>query len=176
VNQPRKFLAELARILKPGGRLQIITPNAIQDLSFSKRAYSARMPITMLLNHITYFSPKALAVALARHGLAAKSLHCYDIRYALKDFGVFGLNPPKDIQPGPSMTEALELPEKDNLSQWTPEKIDELRKHRKVSASYGFIRETLPRFFTLPMPPSLRIGHEIYALAEKPNQSQDLRV
>ncbi|MGZ6334095.1 MAG: class I SAM-dependent methyltransferase, partial [Bdellovibrionota bacterium] len=52
INQPERFLSELARILKPGGRIQIITPNAIQDLAFAKRADRAGTPLTMLLNHI----------------------------------------------------------------------------------------------------------------------------
>ena len=167
VNQPEKFVSELSRILAPGGRLQIITPNAIQDLAFSKRAYAAGTPMTMLLNHIMYFSPKALQTALERAGLKTRKLHCYDVRYALKDFGVFGLNPPRDIQPGPEMAQALKLPARDELSQWDASRIAELRAHPKVSASYGFFRETLPRAFTLKVPPGFKIGHEIYALAEK---------
>jgi 2-polyprenyl-3-methyl-5-hydroxy-6-metoxy-1,4-benzoquinol methylase len=170
VNQPKVFLSELARVLKPGGRLQIITPNAIQDLAFSKRAAKAGMPMTMLLNHINYFSPKALWIALQSHGLKTKTLFCYDIRYAMKDFGLFGLNRPQNVRLGPEMALALALPDKDTLSQWTASRIEELRKHPKVSARYGFFRETLPKFFTIPVPPGLKIGHEIYALAEKTQQ------
>lgn len=168
VNDPRKFIAELIRILKPGGRLQIITPNAIQDLAFAKRADQAGMPMTMLLNHIMMFSPKALRTALENTGFKIRKLHCYDVRYAIKDFGLFGLNPPRDIAPGPIMEEALKLPQRNELAQWDAKKIEVLRTHPKVSNAYGFFRETLPQVLTLKIPATLGVGHEIYALAEKP--------
>jgi 2-polyprenyl-3-methyl-5-hydroxy-6-metoxy-1,4-benzoquinol methylase len=170
VNEPGKFVSELVRILKPGGRLQIITPNAIQDLAFAKRAHQVGTPLTMLLNHIMYFSPKALETALTQAGLKIKKIHCYDIRYALKDFGVFGMNPPRDVKPGPEMLKALKLPERDELSQWDASTIGQLRNHPKVSGFYGFIRETLPKALSVKVPSRLKIGHEIYALAEKPSR------
>jgi SAM-dependent methyltransferase len=167
VNQPEKFISELARILRPGGRLQIITPNGLQDLAFAKRAFLAGTPLTMLLNHIMYFSPRALEIGLKRAGLRIVKSYCYDVRYAAKDFGLFGMNPPRDIQPGPEMKNALELPVRDELSKWDASKIEELRAHPRTSGFYGFFRETLPHILTFKVPPSLGIGHEIYALAEK---------
>jgi hypothetical protein len=53
------------------------------------------------------------------------------------------------------------------LSEWTPERIEELRSHRKVSRTYGFFRETLPKALTIRLPPAIGVGHEIYAMAEK---------
>lgn len=167
INQPQQFLKEVVRVLKPGGRIQIITPNPLQDLGFAKRAYQKGMPVTMLLNHIMYFSPTALRFALEKAGLRVRKLYCYDVRYALKDFGVFGMGQPKNISLGPSMNEALSLPLKDNLSQWNSENIHKLRTHKKVSRSYGFFKEVLPKWFTLRMPEKFGIGHEVYALAEK---------
>jgi len=171
VNHPKKFVSELARILKPGGRIQIITPNAIQDLAFAQRAHNQGTPVTMLLNHITDYSPRALERALLGAGLCLRKLYCYDVRYAAKDFGLFGMNPPRDVAPGPRMAEALELPSRDELSQWDAGAIERLRRHPKVSGLYGWWRETLPGALRLRVPPGLRIGHEIYALAEKPRDS-----
>lgn len=167
INQPHEFLREIWRVLKTGGRIQIITPNAIQDLSFAKRAYRAGTPLTMLLNHILYFSPRALRTALEKTGLEVRQLYGYDIRYALKDFGFFGMGQPKNIPPSPSMRDTLKLGMKDILQQWDEEKIAELRRHKKVSPLYGFFKETLPKSLTIHVPESIRIGHELYALAEK---------
>ncbi|MGZ3699586.1 MAG: hypothetical protein ACXWP5_15685, partial [Bdellovibrionota bacterium] len=109
----------------------------------------------------------ALARALNKAGLRARELYCYDVRHAIKDFGWLGQGKAEGIQPGPSMQEALKLPAKNLLSEWTSARIEELRHHPKTSARYGFLRETLPRAFRLKVPPELGIGHEIYALAEK---------
>jgi SAM-dependent methyltransferase len=172
INQPGRFLSELGRILKPGGRIQIITPNGYQDLAFPKRAYRAGTPVTMLLNHIIFFTPKTLRLALSRAGLRTRKLYCYDVRYALKDFGVFGMGKPRDIPEGPSMKEASGLELTSNLPAWNSGRIAELRSHRKVSLAYGFWRESLPRFFTPKISGRIGVGHEIYALAESnPSQS-----
>jgi hypothetical protein len=107
-------------------------------------------------------------MALEKAGLRTRKLYCYDIRYTLKDYGAFGLGkPPSSLPPGPSMSEALALPMKDVLSQWDSGRIEELRRHRKVSGFYGFMRETLPGWLTFRVPPRLGFGHEIFALAEK---------
>jgi 2-polyprenyl-3-methyl-5-hydroxy-6-metoxy-1,4-benzoquinol methylase len=167
INRPEIFLSEIARILRPGGRIQIITPNAIQDLSFARRAWASGTPLTMLLNHILMFSPRALETALARAGLRIRRLYGYDVRYSLKDFGLFGLGKPVGITQGPLLEETIRLPLRDLLAQWEPARIAELRSHRKTSAFYGFVRETLPGWLTWRVPARLGIGHELYALAEK---------
>jgi len=168
INQPQVFLKKLSAIMAPGGRVQIITPNARQDLAYARRAFAAGMPITMLLNHIMYFRTGTLKLALQNVGLDPIKLYCYDVRHALKDFGCFGLGKPERGANAPSIEETLKLQEKKALSHWTPEKLKELRHHKKTSLAYGFVKETLPKALTFHMPPRLEIGHEIYALAEKP--------
>lgn len=168
INQPEKFLAEIARILKPGGRIQIITPNSKQDLDFSRRAFRRGLPVTMLLNHIFYFSPKTLRTALDRIGLKTRQLYCYDLRYVAKDFGWLGAATPTHLELGPSMKETLQLEFSSPLREWTADRVDEVRHHPKVGRLYGLIRETLPRALRLRGPAWLGWGHEIYAIAEKP--------
>lgn len=167
INEPATFLAQIGRVLSPGGRLEIITPNGIQDLVFAKRAYAQGTPMTMLLNHILLFSPGGLRAALHGAGLQVESLYCYDLRHVLKDFGVFGMNKPERFGPGPSMEESPAEQALNPLEHWTPAKIDELRRHPKTRGWYGFVRETLPDWLTLPVPAKWGIGHEIYALATK---------
>lgn len=167
INQPKVFLEKLNSILATGGRVQIITPNAKQDLAFTRRAYASGKPITMLLNHIMYFRTGTMKLALENAGLKPIRLYCYDIRYALRDFGCLGMGKPGDLPTGPSIENTLKLNAKKTLGLWTPQKLDELRHHKKTSLMYGLIKETLPRTFTLHMPYKFEIGHEIYALAEK---------
>lgn len=168
INQPQIFLKKLSLILSQGGRVQIITPNAKQDLAYTRRAYAAGLPITLLLNHIMYFRTPTLRLALKNVGLNPIQLYCYDVRYALKDFGCFGMGKPVAGDATPSIKETLQLQEKKTLSLWTSEKIQELRNHKKTSWQYGFIKETLPQAFSIRVPASWEVGHEIYALAEKP--------
>jgi 2-polyprenyl-3-methyl-5-hydroxy-6-metoxy-1,4-benzoquinol methylase len=170
INEPGKFLQELMRILKPGGRIHLVTPNGKQDLAFAYRASQQGTPITMLLNHILLFSPKTLQTALESVGLRIKKMYCYDVRYTAKDMGWFGLGKPQSISPGPEMAEAMKLPLNSELFQWKPEDIQKLRTHKKVTAAYGFIKHTLPGFFSPKVPAHLALGHEIYALAEKPSE------
>lgn len=167
INQPQAFLSKLSTVLTPGGRVQIITPNSKQDLTYTRLSYAAGIPMTMLLNHILYFKTGTLRLALQRVALHPLKLYCYDIRNAFKDFGHFGLRKPVEGGPPPSMEEALQLEEKKMLSIWTPEKIKELRHHKKTSWIYGWVKEGLPKAFTFRIPAQLEVGHEIYALAEK---------
>ncbi len=179
INRPQLFLEQISSILAPGGRIQIITPNGIQDLAFFRRAHRQGITLNMQLNHILYFSPKTLKKALNRAGISTKKLYCYDLRYVLKDFGILGLGKPTSTPPLPSLTEALSRqfdPKNDQkidrsnetvLPFWTPEKLNELRSHTKTSFAYGFFKETLPRAFRLKVPYPLPLGHEIFALGEK---------
>jgi len=167
INRPEVFLPKLSQVIKPQGRVQIITPNGQQDLAFFRRAHHAGITLTMLLNHILYFRTSTLRRALASVGLKIKHQYCYDVRHALKDFGVFGLGRPKPVGQGPSMLEALALPEGQTLSLWSSESLHQLRTHPKSSLAYGFYKSLMPSEWSLPLPPSLEIGHEIFALAEK---------
>ena len=167
INQPKVFINKLSTILAPGGQVEIITPNAIQDLAFARRASAKGTPITMLLNHIMYFAPSTLRTALEGAGLQVQKLYCYDVRYSYKDFNWFGLGEKGPITQGPSMHEALALTERKTLSIWNPTRLGALREDPKVSLTYGFFRETLPKALRWRVPPGLGIGHEIYAVARK---------
>jgi 2-polyprenyl-3-methyl-5-hydroxy-6-metoxy-1,4-benzoquinol methylase len=167
INSPHHFLIKLSEVLAPGGRVQIITPNGRQDLAFTRRAYQVGFRQTMILNHIMYFRPKTLSYALEAVGLSPIKMYCYDVRYAAKDFGLFGMGKPQAPQEAPSMEASLLLKEKKVLSMWTPEKLSELKNHKKTSLTYGFVKETLPHALSVKVPPRFEVGHEIYVLAEK---------
>lgn len=172
INQPTRFLQQLSRILAPGGRIQIVTPNAHQDLAFTRRAWRAGIRMPMLLNHIMYFRPRTLKHALSAAGLKIRNLYCYDVRHVLKDFDVLGRGTPVpsrlEQQEIPSIADALTFEARKTLSLWTPEKLTELRTHPKVSLSYGLLNVRVPELTTMHVPASWELGHEIYALAEKP--------
>lgn len=167
INQPTIFLKQLGGLLAPGGRVQILTPNTIQDFAFNRRAHKAGTPPTILLNHIMNFSPTALRLALELSGLRVRKMYCFDIRHALKDFGIFGLGKPGKIPAGPSLRETLQLPERTLLSEWNPARLQELRQHPKTGIAYGIFKEVLPKWFRMRVPPALGIGHEIFAVAER---------
>jgi hypothetical protein len=164
---PRSFCGSWVRSWPRAGRVQIITPNGRQDLAYTRRAHSAGIPLCILLNHILFFRPGTLRLALESVGLSPLQLYCYDIRNAWKDFGLFGAGRPVPGAAPPSMEEALLLEERKTLSLWTPEKVEELRSHPKSSWAYGLLKETVPGALRLRLPERLELGHEIYALAEK---------
>ena len=169
INQPDLFIKEVARILKPGGRIQIITPNAYQDLAHSRRMFIAGLTPHMLLNHICYFTPEGLRLALERSGLKVVKQYSYYIQHVLKDFGWFGMGKVDSSKNTkiPSAREMLQTPMNPEIEIWSDQTLHELRTHKKVGTLYGFVREVLPALFTVHVPASLKIGHEIYALAEK---------
>jgi len=64
---PNRFMAEVARILKPGGYLYIRTPSsrALGRKIFGKYWFPNEVP-----RHLVLFSPENLALLAQRHGLA----------------------------------------------------------------------------------------------------------
>lgn len=170
INKPEEFLLQLSALLAPGGRVQILTPNTIQDFAYNRRAHAAGKAPTIVLNHIMNFSPVSLKIALEKAQLRIRKMHCYGVKHALKDFGVFGLGQPDPNPQSPSIAETMQLPLNSLLGEWTPVRLQQLREHPKTSWNYAFWKEILPAFFRLKLPPALGIGHEIYALAEKPGR------
>lgn len=168
ITKPDLFFAQVARLLAPGGRVQLITPNANQDTAFAKRASDKGTPVYIILNHIMFFTPKALRIALERVGLVPQQLYGYDVQYALKDYGLFGMGAVGQIHKGPSFKDVSRESLQDFSADWTPARLLELRQHPKVSFFYGLVKEELPSLFRLRVPESVGIGHEIFAIAEKP--------
>jgi SAM-dependent methyltransferase len=171
INHPDLFLQRLSGLLAPGGRVQILTPNTLQDFAYNRRAHAANKTPTIVLNHIMNFSPKSLKIALERAELRIRSMHCFGVKHVLKDFGVLGLGKPDPNPQSPSLNESLKLPLRSLLQDWNPSRIQELRNHPKTSWSYAWWKEILPNSFKIRVPHQLGIGHEIYALAEKPLKS-----
>lgn len=69
---PQAFMAELARILKPGGCLVVETPNfsSLGWALFGPRWYATGIPY-----HVVLFSPDNLALLARRHGLVQERVH-----------------------------------------------------------------------------------------------------
>jgi 2-polyprenyl-3-methyl-5-hydroxy-6-metoxy-1,4-benzoquinol methylase len=65
VNEPRGFLREVARLLKPGGAAYFIVPNVD---SLACRVLHERAATFDGRNHLVYFSPQTLRDMLAREG------------------------------------------------------------------------------------------------------------
>lgn len=69
---PQAFMAELARILKPGGTLIIETPN-FSALGWS--LFTTNWSASCIPQHVVFFSPGNLDLLARQHGLEPKS--CY---------------------------------------------------------------------------------------------------
>ena len=67
VNEPRRMLAEIRRILAPGGALYVITPNVD---SLACRVLHERAATFDGRNHLVYFSPRTLGRLLEEQGYA----------------------------------------------------------------------------------------------------------
>jgi SAM-dependent methyltransferase len=65
VNEPRRMLAEIRRVLAPGGALYIITPNVD---SLACRVLHERAATFDGRNHLVYFSPRTLTRLLGEQG------------------------------------------------------------------------------------------------------------
>jgi 2-polyprenyl-3-methyl-5-hydroxy-6-metoxy-1,4-benzoquinol methylase len=70
-NDPRAMLREIARVLKPGGALYVITPNVE---SLACRVLHERAATFDGRNHLIYFSPATLRDLLEREGFEPRTL------------------------------------------------------------------------------------------------------
>lgn len=67
VNEPRRLLGEIRRLLAPGGALYVITPNVD---SLACRVLHERAATFDGRNHLVYFSPRTLTRVLGQEGFA----------------------------------------------------------------------------------------------------------
>ena len=67
LNEPRRMLAEIRRVLAPGGALYVITPNVD---SLACRVLHERAATFDGRNHLVYFSPRTLTRLLEEQGFA----------------------------------------------------------------------------------------------------------
>ena len=82
VDDPRALLAEAARVLRPGGALAILTPDAGSPVS---RALGARWPeVQRPPEHIVLFSVEGLASALEENGFEIEGWHSIGKRSTLE--------------------------------------------------------------------------------------------
>jgi 2-polyprenyl-3-methyl-5-hydroxy-6-metoxy-1,4-benzoquinol methylase len=70
-NDPRALLRDVARVLRPGGALYVITPNVE---SLACRVLHERAATFDGRNHLIYFSPETLRDVLRREGFEPRSL------------------------------------------------------------------------------------------------------
>jgi SAM-dependent methyltransferase len=78
VHQPRELLAEVRRIVRPGGRVVIATPNAS---SFGHRIMRAAWPFLDPPRHLQIFTPPALEATVRAAGFDEVCV-CTEIRTA----------------------------------------------------------------------------------------------
>jgi 2-polyprenyl-3-methyl-5-hydroxy-6-metoxy-1,4-benzoquinol methylase len=76
INNPREVLAEIHRLLRPGGCLYLTTPNFD---SLERRIIGPSWGMLMWPEHITYWTPKHLHRALRAGGFRKKSLKTQNI-------------------------------------------------------------------------------------------------
>ena len=62
---PAGFVAEITRILKPGGRFVLITPN---NLSWGKKLFGKRWFANEVPRHLVLFNPASLAMLVTQYG------------------------------------------------------------------------------------------------------------
>jgi 2-polyprenyl-3-methyl-5-hydroxy-6-metoxy-1,4-benzoquinol methylase len=92
VEQPSQFLADIATLLEPGGLFFVSTPDAA---SIMARAFGKHWHFYSSY-HLSYFSPRTLRSAAARHRLTSVAVHHqgklrsvgYVLRYAGEFVGV----------------------------------------------------------------------------------------
>ena len=71
VNNPGLLLDEMAKVLRPGGRVVVTVPNAYNLLRFLQ-IFAGREVVHM--DHVAYYSAKTLTAACARSGLTLETI------------------------------------------------------------------------------------------------------
>lgn len=71
VNNPGLLLAEMAKVLRPGGRVVVTVPNAFNLLRFIQ-LFAGREVVHM--DHVAYYSAKTLAAVCSRVGLTLETV------------------------------------------------------------------------------------------------------
>lgn len=163
INDPSQFFKKISDLLKSNGRIEVITPNAFQDLAFARRAFESKKTLNMVLNHVIYYSPLSIKKAFERVGVNIEEIYCYDIRHTPKDLNWLGLGENLNLPIPQGMPTTLDTKNISKKHEWTSDELSQLRTHFKTSKFYGWIKEIIPKALQIKVSPRFKIGHEIFA-------------
>lgn len=96
-SRPLEALRAARRLLKPGGRLQLVLPNGPMDVRANVRLYKSagRPVVTRHSGHLFFYSRRGLMALLERAGFRLLKLQSFHLKTALK---AQGLTPGADKQ------------------------------------------------------------------------------
>ncbi|MYD70087.1 MAG: class I SAM-dependent methyltransferase [Acidobacteria bacterium] len=191
VTHPRRHLQETLRILRPGGRLRLITPNGEADVRLLQRAATAAGQDELPLlgqGHLSFFTRPQLIRMLEETGFRLLRIRAIGLRRGLRALGVVPgwrsraplasrASLAADAASGASgaSREAVSDAEPDaHADEETAARVDAeiARRHRAVRGwrPYWRYRRALKWFDALP--PPFDIGQDFELLLERRFRSQ----
>ncbi len=90
IHNPSPFLAEISRILRPGGAIFLETHN-IDGWVF--RLLGARHTVIFGFEHPVHWSPSTLSLALEKHGMKTKQVNLNSADFTIRSFARYFLKP-----------------------------------------------------------------------------------
>lgn len=166
VNEPKLALREAFRILRPGGYLHTLTPNGHEDLWTLRLAYrKGRAPSELLLNHVNYFDAEGYARYCESLGFKRIAVYLYNLKWFFRGRGwrdhpklVAKLTQGRPSGATPKATVESSRPRSAVVMNST------LLRFPRLFAIYCRAKD----FYCFHLPASSKVGHEIFALLQKP--------